>query len=172
MGGYDYHTSDRQTGENRDLRAGRCIGACLAYAARMNQPLMLYVYSDGSVSSNGQVDNSLGTGDALGGRGKGVWTGDNSDTACSFFLVYTPSGTIPLYDNGLTDDRHRQIGYFSADGSVVTSGTPAANNVDLLVQTVVLNYMALHGEHGNFTTAFPNHGLGSFDRWIAFGSIV
>ena len=33
MGGYDYHTGDRVTGENRDLRAGRCIGACLEYAA-------------------------------------------------------------------------------------------------------------------------------------------
>jgi len=29
MGGYDYHTGDRSTGENRDRRAGRCIGACV-----------------------------------------------------------------------------------------------------------------------------------------------
>ena len=25
----------------------------------------------------------------------------------------------------------------------------------------MLNYMALHGEQGNFATLFPNHGLGS-----------
>src|SRR5690606_25827734 len=31
MGGYDYHTGERATGELRDLRAGRCIGACLEY---------------------------------------------------------------------------------------------------------------------------------------------
>ena len=48
-GGYDYHTGDRMTGEIRDERAGRCIGACLEYAQRMNVPVMIYVFSDGSV---------------------------------------------------------------------------------------------------------------------------
>ncbi len=38
MGGFDYHTGDRATGEARDLRAGRCIGACLEYAALDDQP--------------------------------------------------------------------------------------------------------------------------------------
>ena len=47
MGGFDYHTGDRATGELRDLRAGRCMGACLEYAARRNKPLMMYVFSDG-----------------------------------------------------------------------------------------------------------------------------
>jgi len=51
MGGYDYHTGDRSTGEVRDLRAGRCMGACLEYAARVGVPLMMYVFSDGSVAS-------------------------------------------------------------------------------------------------------------------------
>ena len=35
MGGYDYHGQGRNTGETRNFRAGRCIGACLEYAARM-----------------------------------------------------------------------------------------------------------------------------------------
>ena len=38
MGGFDYHTGDRETGERRDLRAGRCMGACLEYAARRGVP--------------------------------------------------------------------------------------------------------------------------------------
>src|SRR5690606_35738022 len=84
MGGFDYHTGDRATGEQRDLRAGRCMGACLEYAARKNKPLMMYVFSDGSVFSNGMIDDSEM------GRGKGVWTGDNQQTAASFFLVYNP----------------------------------------------------------------------------------
>ena len=54
----------------------------------------------------------------------------------------------------------RQIGWFRADGSVETASSPAANNPNLLVETVVLNYMALHGEQSQFTTAFPSHGLG------------
>jgi hypothetical protein len=58
---------------------------------------------------------------------------------------------------------------------VETSATPAANNVNLLVETVLLNYMALHGEEGNFATLFPGHGLGSTtlrDSLMAFAPIV
>lgn len=156
MGGFDYHTGDRSTGELRDLKVGRCIGACLEYAARRNVPVMIYVFSDGSVDSNGTLDNSVN------GRGKGVWTGDNSSTAASFFLVYNPGGR-PQLMGGTPEQqaRHQQLGYMRPDGSVETSATPAANNVNLLVETVVLNYMALHDELGGFPTAFPNHGLGN-----------
>ena len=62
-----------------------------------------------------------------------------------------------------------------ADGSVETAATPAANNVNLLVETVVLNYMALHGEQGQFAARFPQHGLGSValrDSLTAFNPIV
>ena len=31
----------------------------------------------------------------------------------------------------------------------------------LLVNTVLLNYMALHGEQNLFGQVFPNHGLGN-----------
>ena len=171
MGGYDYHTGDRSTGELRDLRAGRCIGACLAYAAIMGRPLMIYVFSDGSVFSNGSMDGSAN------GRGKGVWTGDNSSTACSFFLAYNPNGSVSKFNSGNLDNSHRQIGRFTSDASVMTSSSPAANNVNLLVNTVVLNYMALNGEvtpgdTGAFTALFPNHGLNDLESLIAYGSIA
>ncbi len=170
MGGYDYHTGDRATGEIRDLRAGRCMGACLAYAARVGVPLMMYVFSDGSLASNGSVDDSVE------GRGKGVWTGDNSSTAASFFLVYNPGSQPQLFSgDSLTAEEHRQLGYFRADGSVDTASSPAANNVNLLVETVILNYLALHGEQGRFSTLFPGHGLGNatlIDRMTAFNPIV
>jgi hypothetical protein len=174
MGGYDYHTGDRATGEVRDLRAGRCIGACLEYAARANNgngiPLMVYVYSDGSVFSNGMTD------DTQQGGGKGVWTGDNSSTGSSFFLVYNPGSPPVLRGADIFEQaRHQQLGYFRADGSVETSATPAANQVNLLVETVILNYMALHGDEGNFSSLFPNHGLGNVnlrDNLTAFNKIV
>ncbi len=158
MGGYDYHTGDRATGELRDIRAGRCMGACLEYAARKGKPLMMYVFSDGSVFSNGAVDDS-----PIGG-GKGVWTGDNSGTAAAFFLVYNPGGRPILRGNTPEEQaRHQQLGYFRLDGSVETSSSPAANNVNLLVNTVVLNYMALHGESeiDRFSSVISGHGLGS-----------
>ena len=173
MGGYDYHGGARQEGETKDFRAGRCMGAVLEYAARMDKPVMLYVFSDGSLSSNGVIDNSQA------GRGKGEWTSDNQDTAAPFFLVYNPparGGRAQLLTSaGLTAAQHQQLGAFSADGNVVRSGTPGANNVNLLVHMLLLNYMALHGEQGQFATLFPNHGLGDaalLDRFIAFAPIV
>ena len=72
-------------------------------------------------------------------------------------------------------EQHQQIGWFKNDGSVETAGTPAANNVNLLVETVILNYMALHNEAANFEALFPNHGLGSAtmrDTLTAFEPIV
>ena len=169
MGGYDYHTGNRSAGENRDRRAGRCIGACLNYAQRLNSPLMIYVYSDGSVASNGMRDNSADTGTQLGGRGKGQWTGDNSSTACSFMLVYSPVAKPTPIITG------RQIGRFSSDASVVTSSSPAANNVNLLVNTVLLNYMALNNDLGQFATIFDKHGLGSgtsYEQYVAFNPVI
>jgi hypothetical protein len=167
MGGYDYHTGDRRTGEARDLRAGRCIGACLDYARRTSTPLMVYVFSDGSVASDGTLE-------MVNGVEKGVWSGDNSSTACSFFLVYDPAGSPLLLDEGPSDPmQHQQLGWMRADASVETSATPAANNVNLMVDTVILNYMALHGQEGLFDTSgfFPGQGLGSIanrQRYIAF----
>lgn len=168
MGGFDYHTGERGTGETRDLRAGRCMGACLEYAARVGVPLMMYVVSDGSVASNGQIDDSQN------GRGKGQWTGDNSSTAGSFFLVYNPGGRPTLMGATPTlQARHQQLGYMRPDASVETSATPAANNVNLLAETIILNYMALHGEQGNFTNLFPGSGIGGFiDAMTAFEPIV
>ncbi len=171
MGGYDYHTGDRNTGEGRDLRAGRCIGACIEYAMRRQTPLMLYVFSDGSVASDGTIERMAGL-----GQGKGVWSGDNSSTGSSFFLVIDPlGGRPPLFNLGPngTDDPliHQQIGWMRDDASVETSATPAANNVNMLVETVILNYMALHGEEGNFAA---DRGLGSETnnrRYRAFGQL-
>jgi hypothetical protein len=165
LGGFDYHTGDRSTGETRDMAAGRCMGACLEYAARRKQPLMLYVFSDGSLSSNGMIDNSAA------GRGKGVWTGDNQSTAAAFFLVYNPKGPITAISN--------QIGYYTADGSVASVGSPGANAVNLLAEMVVLNYMALHGQAGAFQAlkwatgvSTGLGGAGTYDSLIGLPQIV
>ncbi|MEO0444241.1 MAG: hypothetical protein AAFZ92_10990 [Pseudomonadota bacterium] len=181
MGGYDYHGGRRARGEGRDLRAGRCIGATLEYARRLNKPIMIYVFSDGSLSSDGVIDNQPGDGlmgrasTDPGGRGKGEWVSDNQQTACSWFLVYNPNGRPQLL--GTTPEeqaRHQQIGYFRASGDVETTATPIANNVSLLVDAVALNYMALHGEQGNFASLFGNQ-LGNasmLDSLTAFQPIV
>jgi hypothetical protein len=117
---------------------------------------MMYVFSDGSLSSNGAIDTTPA------GRDKGEWVSDNSSTAAAFFLVYNP-GRRPTIIGTTAEEQalHQQIGYMSSDGAVQRAATPAANNVNLLVNTVLLNYMALHGEQGQFGNVFPNHGLGN-----------
>ena len=60
LGGFDYHTGERATGEGRDFDAGSCIGAVLQYAALKGKPVMIYVFSDGSLASDGTIDTSVG----------------------------------------------------------------------------------------------------------------
>ena len=70
---------------------------------------------------------------------------------------------------------HQQIGYMRADASVETASAPSANNVNLLVETVLLNYMALHGEQNNFSALVPGQGLGNstmLDSLTAFQPIL
>jgi hypothetical protein len=145
------------------------MGACLQYAATVGVPLMMYVFSDGSLSSNGAIDASVD------GRGKGEWTSDNQQTAATWFLVYNPNGRAQLIGGTMAQQAiHQQIGSMSADGAVNTAATPAANNVNLLAYTAILNFMALHGEQGNFSATFPGAGLpaGLLDSLTAFQPIV
>ncbi len=153
MGGFDYHSGNRADGEARDFNLGNCIGACLEYAARVGKPVMIYVFSDGSLASNGMIDSSMA------GRGKGVWTADNQNVAATYFLVYNPAGKpVPAQSN---PELSLQIGFFNPDGSQNTTSSPAGNNVPNLVQMVVLNYMALHSANAisQFPTLYPAPNL-------------
>jgi hypothetical protein len=151
MGGYDYHDGTRATGETRNFKAGQMIGAVLQYAALLKVPVMIYVFSDGSLNANSMVDSTAA------GRGKLGWQGDNSSVASTFFLAYSPKGR-PAPRAGPAS---QQIGYFTPDGNVVSTSSPAANSVDSLVYTLLLNYMGLSGTDGNFAATFPTQTLGA-----------
>jgi hypothetical protein len=151
MGGYDYHDGTRATGETRNFKAGQMIGAVLEYAARSKTPVMVQLMSDGSLASSSMVDTSVAGRDKLG------WQGDNSSVAATVFLVYSPSGR-PALRNGAAG---QQIGYFSADGSVVTSSSPAANSVNQIPELIILNSMGLLGTDAQFSSLFPMQGLGA-----------
>lgn len=166
LGGFDYHDNTRATGETRNFKAGQMIGAVLEYAQRIGKPVMIYVFSDGSLTSSSMVDTSPA------GRDKLAWQGDSSSVAATFFLLYNPKGrTTPL--KGAAS---QQIGYFSSDGSVVSTSSPGANSVEQLVEMVVLNYLSLHGSlQGTFGTKFPAQGLGSAadqEALTAFPAII
>ncbi len=163
LGGFDYHDSTRATGETRNFKAGQMIGAVLEYAQRVGTPVMIYVFSDGSLSSSSMVDTSTA------GRGKLAWQGDNQSVASTFFLVYSPNGR-PTLAKGVAQ---QQIGWFTPDGSVDSTSSPAANSVTQIPETVILNYMALMGNQGQFSSLFPMNGLGtSQSSMIAFNRIV
>ncbi|MDB6007832.1 MAG: ral secretion pathway protein GspF [Gammaproteobacteria bacterium] len=165
LGGYDYHTGDRVTGETKNFKAGQMIGAVLEYAQRVGSPVMIYVFSDGSLTSSSMVDNSTG------GRGKLAWQGDNQSVSSTFFLVYSPKGR-PQPVNGAAS---QQIGYFTAAGSVDATSSPAANSVTQIPEVMILNYLGLTGQAGQFSSFFPMQGLGSASAQAAltaFGPIV
>jgi hypothetical protein len=165
LSGFDYHDSTRATGETRNFKAGQMIGAVLEYAQRVGTPLMVYVFSDGSLSSSSMVDTSAA------GRDKLAWQGDNSTVSSTFMLVYSPKGRAPLA-NGAAG---QQIGWYTPDGAVDTTSSPAANSVTEIPEVMLLNYMALIGQAGQFSTVFKQQGLGSATAQAAltaFGSIV
>jgi hypothetical protein len=129
------------------------------------------------VFSNGNPDNTqITAGNITLPGGKGQWTGDNSGGASSLIFVYDPRGRTTVRGASLADQAARQqLGYFRANGALETGArTPggfpiqAANSVTSLVDTVLLNYLALHYDTGSnfggfvsaFNAAFPNHSLG------------
>jgi hypothetical protein len=162
FGGYDYHDGSRASGERKDLIVGECIGAAFEYARLQNKELVVYVFTDGSVFSDGVLEG----GD---GRGKGVWRGDSSSTAAVFMLAYSPAAPATIVTG------KQQLGYFRPSGDVETGATRIANNVNLLVEAIVLNYMALHDDLGSFETVLPGHGLGTpteRDQLVAFNPLT
>ena len=151
MGGYDYHGQGRNTGETRNFRAGRCIGACLEYARRRNKPLMIYIFSDGSLSANGVVNMTVD------GRGKLDWASDNQSTAASLVLVHRPQGRVAF-----RDPNRMQIGSMSAgaaSGHHVQPrrqcGQPARGD-----RAAQLHGVAQRTGHVRSASFFPRHGLG------------
>ena len=105
------------------------------------------------------------------GRDKLAWQGDNQSVASTFFLVYSPKGR-PTLANGVAG---QQIGYFTSDGAVDASSSPAANSVTQIPEVMILNYLGLLGQASQFSALFPQQGLGSATAqaaMTAFASIV
>lgn len=165
-GGRDYHQDPRPETDGKDFVVGQAIGASLEYAARLGKPLMIYGLSDGSVAADTNRPEDDGN-----GTEKFRWRSDNSQTAATFMLVYSPAGQ-PTLRNGAAS---QQLGAFSMDGNVETGATPFANSVTTLSELIVLNYLALHGEQARFGEVLSNPGLGTgavVDPYIAFDAIV
>ncbi len=165
-GGRDYHQNPRPETDGKDFFIGQVIGGSLEYAARLGKPLMIYGFSDGAVSADTNNPEDDGNGVT-----KFRWRSDNSQTAASFILAYSPGGR-PNLRNGAAS---QQLGFYRADGNIETASSPFANSVTTLAEMVVLNYLALHGEQALFGMVLDNPGLGTgaaADPYIAFDPIV
>ena len=165
-GGRDYHQDPRPETDGKDFVVGQVIGASLEYAAQRGQPLMIYGFSDGAVSADTNRPEDDGNGTT-----KFRWRSDNSQTAASFILVYSPNGQPALRAGAVGN----QLGHFRASGNVETSSSPFANSVTSLAEMVVLNYLGLHGEEAMFGNVLGNPGLGTgaaVAPYIAFDPIV
>ena len=168
-GGRDYHQDPRPETDEKDFVVGQVIGATLEYAQRANQPVMIYVFSDGSVSAdtNNPEDDGNGT-------TKFRWRSDNSQTAASAIFVYQPGGVRPVLRGNAAGTN--QLGTFRMDGNVDTASSPFANSVTSLAEVVVLNYLGLHGQQARFgADVLANNGLGTgaaVDPYVAFNPIV
>lgn len=163
FGGYDYHDSTRATGERKDRIAGECIGAVLEYAARLPvpTPIVVYILTDGSVASDGVIDNSAE------GGGKGIWKGDNSSTAGTLMLVFDPDGR-PAMNPAVGN----QVGWFRSSASVETDGPIIGDSVNNLAQAILLNYVSLHNDVAAWDAATA-HGLGTnLDALTAFAPLT
>lgn len=164
LGGYDYHNGTRSRGEGEDFIAGQVMGGAIEYAHRLQRPLMVYVFSDGSVRSDGQIDDSTG------GRNKGVWRGDSGGNSAAFMLVYNPAGRPQMTAVG------NQLGHYIPDGVTNTTANLVANSATNLAYWVILNFMNLNGDVANFATLFPENPFGTtaaqLDPYINFAPLA
>ncbi|MBA2405235.1 MAG: general secretion pathway protein GspF, partial [Bdellovibrionales bacterium] len=162
MGGYDYHTGDRQAGELRDLEAGQVIGRILELAARKQKDIVIIVLTDGGVAANDVVDNTLN------GRGKFSWSGDSGQRSSAFMMVYKKDGKPQIRTAG-----KRQIGHFRpSTGSVENTAMLTSNSVVNLSKAMVANYLALHGKEGQLEAVVGDDPFRSnLDKYLVFNKL-
>jgi len=162
MGGFDYHTNERATGEARDLELGNLIGRVLELASLKRKNIMIYVFTDGGVSASGAVDESVG------GRGKIPWAGDSSSRSSSAMFIYRDAGRAQL-----RRANRRQIGHFNDNGGVVSNANLISNSVTNLSKAVVANYLALSGDEGKLVNVVGDNIFGgSIDDYLFFNKII
>lgn len=162
LGGYDYHSDNRADGELADFRVGDLIGRVMELAAKKQKDILIYVFTDGGISSNGKIDNTTN------GRGKLGWGGDSSQRASTFMLYYRQAGKATLRNAG-----KRQIGAFKVNENVDLTASLISNNVTNLAKAVVANYLSLSGKEGTLDTIVGDNPFGNnLNDYLIFNKSV
>jgi hypothetical protein len=162
IGGCDYHSDERATGEAKDLQIGDLIGRVLELAAKKQKDIIVYVVTDGGVSSNGKIDATTG------GRGKLGWGGDNGNRSSSFMLYYRNLGKATLRLANM-----RQIGAFKDNQNVDSGVNLISNSVTNLSKAVVANYLAISGKENTLETVVGDNPFGAnLNNYLVFNKSV
>ena len=159
MGGFDYHSGNRVDGDSKDREVGEIIGRIMQTASMKDTPVVVYIYTDGGVASNNNTDANA--------QGKLVWAGDSGQRSASLMLVFNPAGRPTVRMSS------RQVGRYKEGGSVDLNASPMSNSVVNLAKAVVLNYLALHGQEGNFAEVVDDNPFStSMDSHLFFTRIA
>ncbi len=164
-GGYDYHANDRNVTDNRDLEAGHVVGALINAAAAVGKDLMIYIFTDGGLSSDpSQQDNVTIANTGITNIAKPRWVGDNGTKSSAILLVYRHAGFAKA--------RKHQIGSYNPNAAVDAGATLISNNVENLSKAVVANYLSLYGKEGMLQTVVGDNPFGTnLSQYLAFSKL-
>lgn len=164
LGGYDYHGADRAGQNAKDEEAGLLIGRIIKLAAVKNKSVMIYVITDGGVSSPGNQE--------LDGIYK--FAADSGERSSSFALVYKATPPGQQASRPEIRDNRRQIGAFNDRGAVdLTAATKISDNAETLTRAFIANYLALHGREGDLAKVVGNDPFGAeLNQYLAFGKLI
>lgn len=88
-------------------------------------------------------------------------------TSAGLILVYNPNGRAQLTPVG------HQLGHYMMNGRVNTTANLVSNSATNLAYWVILNYMALNGDIGQFPVLFPEQPFGTdLDSYVHFQPIA
>ena len=137
---------------------------CCSMRRVKGKPVMIYVFSDGSLASDGTIDNSVGR------PRQGRVDGRQPERRGDLLADLQPAGKATTAQSNI--EASLQLGYFNPDGSQNTTSSPAGNNVPNLVQMVVLNYLALHSANdlARWPTLWPGPGVSGPNTVNTLGS--
>jgi hypothetical protein len=160
LGDYDYHNNPRDKVDAKDREAGLLIGRILKLASLKKTSVMVYVITDGGVTS---TESNAAV------NGIYQFNADNAERSASFALVYREGQGRPEIRAN-----RRQIGAYKADGSVDFDVAPKiADNPEVLTKAFVANYLALHGREGDLAKIVGDDPFGAeISRYLAFGKII
>ena len=165
MGGFDYHgRSTRVEQEDKDRQAGDAIGRVLALAAAKQSDVMIYIFTDGGISSNESIVDENA-------NGKYKFTNDDGQRAATFMLSYQHNGGRPSLRHGTSGSNtvKRQVGHVKSDSNVEKSANVLSNNVTNLAKAIVANYLARHGDEGRLEEVVGDNPFGdNLDDYLIF----